>query len=422
MPHICCHCRKEPKSDLAKAKSRLPQGWTRIGSHEICKTCFGERYFTKSISIPVAAPVERTWEELRGELKKVWVMCSQAQTYMLRRLWLADSERVGEKLAPAPKLYQYPEVRAKWPELPPTTAAALEQRANSKYRSQRSGVIWRQDEQLATLRYPQPFIVPAQNWSIEITDTARRDLVLSLRLGGARWQLRLCGGADWRRQRREIEAMLANGDDLRGELAILRKRVGGSDRGGKRGQTTSRRGQDRGPGGQHFSYEVMAKMVAYFPVQQRVAEGTLSVRTASESLLVAVDDKDNRLWIYNADHLRRWVAEHASNLQRWSEDSKAEQRPIASFADRRAAAVVKFRHRIQSLESEAAAQLVNFAVRRKFATLQYDDSDKSFVDRFDWSGLKNAIRNKCHALGVNFQEAASSEVAAEAADPLADGE
>lgn len=421
MTHTCHYCRSEPKSEKARAASRLPMGWTRVGAQEICAACFGEHYFTRGITIPIAKPADKTWPGFREAIRAAWVQCSQAQTYMLRRLWLADTERQAgaEKMPPAPKLYQYPEVRAKYPDLPPTTVSALEQRANSKYRSQRRGVIWTQDEQLATLKYPQPFIVPAQAWSIEIEESDRRDIMLYVRLAGERWKLQLSGGADWRRQRRDIEAMLANGDELRGELAIYRKRTGGSDRGGKNGQRSSRRGQDRGPGGQHVTYETMAKLVAYFPRPERkTSTGTLYVRTDSESLLVALDIKEERLWLYNADHLRRWVAEHIKRLDRWSNDSKAEQRPVASFADRRAAAVAKFRNRISSLQSEAAAQLVNFAVRRKFAAIKYDDSDKRFVERFDWSGLKTAIQNKCHAMGVQFVDA-SGDAAEQTAEPLA---
>ena len=54
----------------------------------------------------------------------------------------------------------------------------------------------------------------------------------------------------------------------------------------------------------------------------------LRVHTSADSLLVAVNARDEQLWTYHADHLRRWSAEHRAQLQRWADDSKYEQRPV----------------------------------------------------------------------------------------------
>ena len=42
---------------------------------------------------------------------------------------------------------------------------------------------------------------------------------------------------------------------------------------------------------------------------------------------MALNEKDDRLWVYNGDQIPRWVAEHRKHLQHWSEDQKASTGP-----------------------------------------------------------------------------------------------
>lgn len=351
-----------------------------------------------------------TWQDFRAAIGHQWSQVSQLATWAMRTHYAHDAARMPgmEKLPPAPKTYLYPEARKHWPEIPSTTVAAVLNSVSAKYRAQRRGVLWTLDQQLSVLRYPQPFIAPAASWSVAIDDTDRRDIALSVRLGGDRIGLRLRGGKDFSRQRRQIE-MLCDGRAIRGELAIYRKRAAGTDRAGRHGQESSAIGIDRDHGGQRIHYDVMAKLVGYFPVTERSgAQGTLTVRTDAQSLLVALDVKDERLWLYHGDQLRRWCAEHLARLNRWSDDTKAEQRPVPSFGTRRSEAARKFRNRINSTTSEIASQLLAFAVRRHYGEIRYDDSNKQFVSRFDWSGLKTKIENKCRAAGVTFTAASEA--------------
>jgi hypothetical protein len=89
--------------------------------------------------------------------------------------------------------------------------------------------------------------------------------------------------------------------------------------------------------------------------------------------------KDETLWRYNGDHVKRWHAEHARQLQRWSEDTKYENRSVPSFVAiaRRKAAVIKFRSRLDSATHEIAAQLAGYVERRHYAVVSYDDREKS---------------------------------------------
>jgi len=133
--------------------------------------------------------------------------------------------------------------------------------------------------------------------------------------------------------------------------------------------------------------------------------------------LVAVNAKDEDLWRYNGDHLRRWTAEHREQLQRWSEEQKYEQRPVPAFAQRREAAVRKFRDRMNSATHEIAAELAGYAARRHFAQVRYDDSDHSYLgDGFPWYRLRSLIAEKLDARGIALE--ASTQPAQETAEPL----
>jgi hypothetical protein len=283
------------------------------------------------------------------------------------------------------RVYLYPEARARFPGLPSQTVASLEQSVQSKYRAARYPVVWTAAASLPTHRYPTPFPVPNQGWSATIeADQA----IVSLRIADARYRLRLKRGPQFRRQMAAFR-QIVEGDAVAGELAIY-------DRDG-----------------------VMVKMAAWLPRAEDKGPraGVLTVRTGKDNLLVAVNAKDEALWRYNGDHLRRWAAEHRKQLQRWSEDQKYEQRPVAAFAQRRETAARKFRDRMNSATHEIAAQLAGYASRRHFAQVRYDDSDHSYLgDGFPWYRLRSLIAEKLDARGIVLE--ASVQPAQETPEPL----
>ncbi len=137
-------------------------------------------------------------------------------------------------------------------------------------------------------------------------------------------------------------------------------------------------------------------------------------------MLVALNEKDKGLWIYHGDHVRRWSAEHARRLWRWADDTKAEQRPIPSFSERRRRAAEKYRNRMSSACHEITAQLANYAKRRRFAAVQFKDETHSFCQQFPWRRFRDLLEEKLTYHGINF-ELAGDEVKAESPEALADG-
>jgi len=270
-----------------------------------------------------------------------------------------------------PRVYLYPELRVEFPGLPSQTVASLEQACVRKYRSLRYQIVWTSQAALPNYRYPTPFPIPSQGWQAMIIEDRP---VVSVRIGDRRLGLRLKGGHQFRRQVAAFR-QIASGAAVPGEAAIYQRGTA-----------------------------LMVKLVAWLPraTVTDKREGTLIVRTAPDALLIAVNSKDERIWTYHGDHLRRWAAEHRKQLQNWADDQKYESRPVPAFAERRHAAAVKFSDRMGSALHEIAAQLVGYAVRRKFSSVELDDNARSYIEAFPYFRLRVLIAEKLDAAGIEF--------------------
>lgn len=373
----------------AKGEPRTPSGWKRIKDVVTCNKCWNKKYILRAISMPVSSPVDHTWEEFRSEMALMWGQTTSASNWMMTQLYARDVRRSpgDKKMPPMARVYLYPEARERFPSLPSQSIASLEHSIQQKYRAKRYEVVWTSSSSLPTHRYPTPFPIPSQGWTAAF-DGQRS--VVSVRIGDARWTLRLKQGPQFHRHLTAFR-QIVSGEAVPGEMAIY-------DHAG-----------------------VMVKMVAWLPrvFSAQDPSRVLSVRTGPGSLLVAINGKEEAIWKYNADHLKRWSAEHRNQLQRLSEDQKYEQRPVPSFSGRRSAATRKFRDRMDSGLHEISAQLAAYAARRKISLLKYDDMDRSYLgDGFPWFTLRSLILEKCDARGI-VVELSSTAVVSKTQSPLA---
>jgi hypothetical protein len=397
---ICSACYRAAKG------SRLPHGWKRLEEATYCQACWRERYVLRTIAVPVVEPLEDTWQGFQAALKDSWAQVTEAANWMMTQLYTHDVQRDGAaRMPPMRRLYLYPEARRRFPGLAPQTVASLEQTTQAEYRAARYQVIWTHAASLPTHRYPVPLPVHNQSWRATMTEERP---VVRVRLGERWWALRLKGGPRFKRQLTSFRQMVS-GEAIRGQLSLYRRRA-------HEGPIA-----DRPFGDQHVSYAVVCKMVAWLPRRARDAsqssERILQVRTATDALLEALDGRHEVVWRYHGDHLRRWSAEHRRSLQRFADDQQAERLPTSSFADRRAAAVLKYRNRMRSAVQEAAAQVVGYAARRKFGGLEYDDGMTGFCADLPFAALRERIRAKCDDVGLAFEHAgseASTDVLADA--------
>lgn len=383
----CTRCRTQPKKDTG---TRLPRGWKRMqGDAILCPSCVDAQYVLRAITFPVASPADCSWSELRDLLRDAWAESTRLANWITTECYARDVRRTpgAEKLAKMPRVYLYPEARQLFPTLPSQTIASAEQDYQAKYRAKRYKILWTMEESLPTYRYPEPYQVPAAGWSAYYDDQQRP--CVSLRLGDSRLSLRLMGGHRYRRQLAAF-ARMVDGSAKCGAMAIYRQRSGNQSGGSERGENG------------HVGYRIMVKLVARLPKREASARhGTLYARTDSESLIIALNSKEERLWVWNADHVRRWVAEHTRQLQRWGDDQKAENRP-PDYQDRRTLAAMRYRRRIDTAVKQCAKYLVGYAVRRRFSELRYDDSDQRYVARFPWHALRARLQTLCDEHGITL--------------------
>jgi hypothetical protein len=305
------------------------------------------------------------------------------------------------------RVYLYPEARTRFPDLSSSTVASLEQQTQRKYRSDRYKVLWTCDRSIQNFKYPVPYPVPAA--TVKLSRGEGGEAIVSLPFGTERWSLRLRGGHRYRRQIAAFDKLVKGEAEL-GEVSIYRVSSG----------TNTHRAGDSGrdSGGQKSSSEVMLKIACWLPrVERAAASDVLRVSTGPESLWRALNEKDEQIWVLNADHIRRAQAEHGQRLHRLSEDATAEQRPVASFQSRRAAMVTKHHRRINSWFQQCAMQLAKYAQRRRMAAIRYDDSNKLYCV-LDWTRLRLALAKACEDCGIELI-VASGEVASESPEPLA---
>ena len=380
------------ETSRSKPETRLPKGWKRKGEKEtICETCWRKQYILRAITVPIVTPIDLSWPELRALLREMWVGTTQASNWMTTELYARDVRRGDEEKMPAmPPVYLYPEARIRFPQMPSQSIACLEQQTKAKYRAKRYDVIWTCSASPPTYRYPTPFPVPNRGWSLDLeTDVP----IVSVRLGDQRVRLRLKGGPRFHKQLGALRD-IASGEAVQGQLDIYK------------------RGND-----------LLCKMAAWLPRdpdrlhKQRI--GTLYVRTDADALLVALDAKAGKLWTYHGDQVPRWSSEHRKHLQRWADDSKAEHRPGVPFGERREAAALKYRNRMNSVCHQIAAMIAGYAGRRRFATVEYRDAETTFCADFPWFRLRQLIAEKCDAVGVQF-EYASGDGLPVGSEPLAE--
>ncbi|HYT08977.1 MAG TPA: hypothetical protein VEL77_15135 [Rugosimonospora sp.] len=385
---VCCDCRKRRKTKLTPAGNpRTPMGWHKhdkdAESVVYCPDCWAKRYLLRAVAMPIASPYGCTWEELRNDLKLMWRETTRASNWLMTELYTRDCRRAGEeKMPPMQPIDFYTELK-RFPALPPQTRVSLAQSCTKKYKALRRDVIWTCAKSLPSFRYPVPFPVHNQSWSVRIE---KGRAILRVRIGEGWRELRLKSGPQFRRQYRSVQ-LIARGEAITGEAAIYQRQFEGKS-------------------------ALMVKMVAWLPrtpVTGLKPDSVLPVYTRKDALLQAVNTEDEVLWTYNADHLRRWSEEHRKTLQRLADDNKFEARPVPSFTDRRTALVRKYRDRMDSATHEIAAQLASYAARRKFAVMRYDDTERGFCESLPWYRLKLLIEQKCEALGIRFEAAGPKE-------------
>ncbi|MEM6260465.1 MAG: hypothetical protein AAGI37_19495 [Planctomycetota bacterium] len=354
---------------------------------------------TRALTMPILKPADDAvaWDDLRDMLNLSWRRSTSLANAMMAQLHerhqalRSDDSTIDSKPPRKPKmsedgLYQLGTSLA--PDMPTGTISSLNQMVRKRYKGKVSVLKPGGDRRvqmsadfaamtgqmsLPSFRYPTPFPCRAQDWRpsvgrggeciASVTLAPKTRVKVFLKTGGGHKR----AAAEYRR--------IASGELKYREASLV---IAGG--------------------------RPALKVVYDRPVVHRKREGVLSVRTCSESLLVAVLNKD-RVWWYHGDDLKRMVAAYTERMQRLADDTKHERRTRRNnLAKRRTAWVEKNRRRTDTILHQITASLVGFADRRNVAVIEYQDQDKSFIESLPWAAIKTMIEWKAADKGVAFRE------------------
>ena len=366
---------------------------------------------------PEGEDVPVGWPELRKAVRESCGQATSVTNWIMGRMFAADIARTPE-MKRLPKFdfdYKtvggplYHQCREMWPDFRATSVAALMQALQRKYRKKRYEILWTGESSLPSARYPQPYPVHNREWKPLLVTAGKEggDLVpaVDVPLVGGRMLLQLRQGRNWRGQVADFRKFIS-GEAIKGELAILIKRINSNAHGNGI--------EERDEGGQKVMDHILVKMVGWFPREQcGPVAGSLILRRDANALLVACRETEKglgtiRQWHWK--HLLRWGAEHRRRLQQWSDDRKAEQRRgQPSFASRSEACCLKQRNRTESAQKELAHQITELCLRQRVAELVYDDTDYGYFgdDKWTWSAFETVLTNKLNEFGVLFKRKGS---------------
>ena len=366
---------------------RTPKGWKSVTGGLLCPACLSARYLHRSLTIPIAGPVDGSWAELGAALRAQWAMTTAASNWLARELYVRDVRRQPSdtRLGPMPTWYCYPEMRAQFPSVSPINLTSLIQMVTATYRRHRIALLWQGGRQLATYRYPVPIPINEQVWQIEHTDGGA--WIVSIRLGDAWWRLRLRGGREFAIHLQRLTQLHA-GTALRG-AASLRRHV-------------AHTGDART--GPSADVRVLVTIAGWFPRVAINATGTTwHVSTGPSALLTARTHGQGEVWCGLGDRVRQTIAAHAVQdrrdaatlavVRRWV---PVERRAIGEQRKTRAGRSARaVRTQLQQL----CAALTGAAHRAGVTTIQYDDQDDTFGP-LPWYRLRQLLQSACETRGI----------------------
>lgn len=333
----------------------------------------------RAVTLPVAEPVGRSWDELDAALKGCFRLSTDLANWCVHRLYALDVPGQAKEPPAVLKWYGYGDAGEHYPAWGEwsgamASAQCVIRAVHRKYRQVRFGVMVRHAQHLLTYRHPYPFPVHNQNWKVSYDGGGFPVVTLPLPGLGA-VTLRLKRRADFGRQLAMFRR-LHDGAAKKGEAALCRDRKG----------------------------NLLVKLVGRFPRRDRgEATNTCFLHTDPNALLVA-EVNGRSVTVTNADHLRRahavirgLAARHRAFLDRAADDKKREVRMDrvlrSQLNDAVDARCAKQRRRVDTAVKQIAAQVARFCERQRVGLVAYDDSVRSFLpDGFAWHMLKERMR------------------------------
>lgn len=410
----CDRCQVEKPGRKAKLNgSNPPTGWARIGAELMCKECKNAAYAIRCVSVRIASIVgdvdtKTKWAELRAALKYSWGQTTKIANWALRTLALSDVViGNGEKLPKLPKTYLYGECNAQGVRgnFPSDATLSTLTRAEALYQRDRFEVC-RGRKSLSSVRYPQPMAMNVGKGSLSLMMNDERVAV--------RCRVPYGPGED---ECKVFTLLVAQGRENWRTTAALKRMIAGEVFPAEMRLKQS---------GKHIMLDVVAK----FPRETKIADGTLYVRSGLDLFCECLSIQKQRLWALHADLCFRWIAEHRERLQSLSDDRKAERRNHRKRRgiNRYTEQVCERHHnRMRSFMQETAAMIAKWAARQQCNTVLWDDwpaeqsrPNESRFTQFPWSEFRTLLTQRLSRDGISivFHGESRGPVPGEDPEPL----
>lgn len=319
---------------------------------------------------------------------------AKCRNFLLASLASADDASGGAGKLPKFAVDTKPIYRLageKFPSLDCGSLSALLQEVRAKYLSCRYAVWGRNAQALPTYRAPAPLPIRAAEVKVGRDDggfLVRVSLGGGLEDGGKHnrrnFVLRVPSeGRDWAKNKRHLEA-LASGEMKYGSATLWL---------GSRG-------------------DLMLKLAVRLPVRPESSyiDRSLVVRTSGEDLFVL----DRQEWhgsqipLFHEDELRHRIASHTIWRRRMVEDIKHSGRPRRNTRSMRHCLDERCRKSndyIADRLHKVACRLVEHARIHRVGSVVYCDADRTFAGEhpFPWAALRQKVRDKLDAMGIDHR-------------------
>ena len=337
---------------------------------------------TRTVRIPIAE-VDGDRREFSRDLRDSLGKCRVAYNRCLTECAVIDREaHVSGKVGKCPKLYTYPHIANSFPGAS-SVASSIARSAEKKYKESRFKVVTGRMTLPMQRSCPLPLLHNKSTKAFSV-DTSGECVWATIKLlSGATWRVKLRGGSNYARQISTIR------ECEYGDSMIW---IDGSGR------------------------AVLGIACKVEPADNSNGSGTLHVSTARDAFIVATKQKSETPFAINADHVQRWMAEHARRRGRLMQDRKSGKARDA-IGKQLAKLGRKHGNRIKSFMHETTSQIVAYARRRRVATVEYDGTIRSYFGSFPYFEFANLLKYKCEDAGIDFASVTSEVVAADLDSP-----
>lgn len=374
----------------------LPKGWRWLGDGTpVSPEDLKRNYVLRCYTFPIVSPEDNgkgsaeSWKEFRAITRLAFQRSTEAANWAMQLLFSRESLKVpgvaGQRMPKRRYEQLYQARHNSWWAGWSISASAVLRRIEQSWNTIRFRTAWTNDQAVPRVRYPYPYPVHNEAWSLSENENGA--LMYRANLGSGKISVRLKGGAEFRYMTVRARWLIEN-PRMRCESAIIERSKVVS---GKKEKTQ------------------YVKIVGYFPRQERVeSSGVMIVQTAPESFLIGFNSNEDRMWVINGDRAKDWITRHAMWMQRWREDQKYEirrpKRRNRNFKQDMEARCRKNNDRIDSFIKESASQVVEHAKRRRLAEVILDDNCREFLGAgFPYYRFAEQVRHKCEERGVGYR-------------------